>query len=167
MSTRATAVHCGGLRRLRKRRANAARMRSVRSAGHHRARRYGQRRRWNHQRTQFISLLGTDSDPIAPESDAVMALAMDSGAVKWVRQTTTGDAFTVACMDPSPDSMVACPDSNGPDYDFGSSAILIRREDGTRLLLAGQKSGWMYALNPDSGEIVWRTECRIGTVAGR
>lgn len=106
------------------------------------------------------------SDPAAPESDAIIAMAMDSGEVKWITQTTADDAFTVACMDPSPESLVACPESNGPDLDFGSSAILVRRADGTRLLLAGQKSGWMYALDPDNGSIVWQTEVGPGGIEG-
>ena len=38
------------------------------------------------------------SDPAAPESDGLMALAMDAGAVRWITQTTPGDAFTLACV---------------------------------------------------------------------
>ncbi len=92
-----------------------------------------------------------------------MALAMDTGTVKWITQTTAGDAYTVACMDHTPEAMVACPDSNGPDLDFGASPILIRKPDGSRLL-AGQKSGWMYALDPDTGAITWKTEVSQGGI---
>jgi polyvinyl alcohol dehydrogenase (cytochrome) len=35
------------------------------------------------------------SDPAAPESDAIVALTMDTGEIRWVQQTTPGDAFTV------------------------------------------------------------------------
>ncbi|MFT4583732.1 MAG: polyvinyl alcohol dehydrogenase (cytochrome) [Gammaproteobacteria bacterium] len=106
------------------------------------------------------------SDPAAPESDTVMAIAMDTGDVKWVTQTTADYAFTVACMDSSPESLLACPDSYGPDLDFGASAVLITKSDGTRLLLAGQKSGWMYALDPNNGKIIWKTEVGPGGIEG-
>jgi len=106
------------------------------------------------------------SDPAAPESDAVMALAMDTGKVKWTTQTLAGDAYTIACMDSSPESMVACPESNGPDLDFGSSPILVERTDGSRILLAGQKSGWLYALDPASGKVIWKTEVGEGGIVG-
>jgi polyvinyl alcohol dehydrogenase (cytochrome) len=91
---------------------------------------------------------------------------MDTGEVKWTTQTLAGDAYTIACMDPSPESMVACPESKGPDLDFGSSPVLVDRKDGSRILLAGQKSGWLYALNPTSGEIIWKTEVGEGGIVG-
>lgn len=116
--------------------------------------------------TLYVVTGDSYSDPAAPESDAVMALAMDTGAIKWTTQTLAGDAYTIACMDPSPESMVACPESNGPDLDFGSSPVLAQRSDGSRILLAGQKSGWLYALDPASGEIVWKTKVADGGIVG-
>lgn len=106
------------------------------------------------------------SDPAAPESDAIMALAMDTGEVKWTTQTLAGDAYTIACMDPSPEAQVACPESAGPDLDFGSSPVLVTRGDGRRLLLAGQKSGVLFALDPDTGEILWQTKVGAGGIVG-
>ena len=41
-----------------------------------------------------------------------------------------------------------CPKEDGPDYDYGSSPILVALPDGRDLLLAGQKSGIVYALDP-------------------
>lgn len=114
----------------------------------------------------FIVTGDSYSDPAAPESDAVMALAMDSGKVLWTTQTLAGDAYTIACMDPSPEAQVACPESKGPDLDFGSSPVLVTLADGRTLLLAGQKSGWLYALNPDTGAIVWKTEVGEGGIVG-
>lgn len=116
--------------------------------------------------TVFVVTGDSYSDPAAPESDAVMAFDMDTGDVKWITQTLAGDAYTIACMDPSPESMVACPDSNGPDLDFGSSPVLAPRADGTTVLLAGQKSGWLFALNPANGEIEWQTRVGDGGIVG-
>jgi polyvinyl alcohol dehydrogenase (cytochrome) len=115
------------------------------------------------------------SDPAAPESDAIMALSMDTGDIQWVTQTTPGDAFTLACLSagtlpglPGGDNPIMranCPESEGPDVDFGSSPILITR-DGEDLLLAGQKSGVMYAMRPETGEVAWETRVSDGGILG-
>ena len=56
---------------------------------------------------------------------------------------------------------VNCPEANGPDYDFGASAMLVELEGGKRLLVAGQKSGMVHAVDPDEhGAIVWQR--RVG-----
>lgn len=116
--------------------------------------------------TLYVVTGDSYSDPAAPESDAVMAIAMDSGEIKWTTQTLAGDAYTIACMDPSPESMVACPESKGPDLDFGSSPVLAGRGDGSRILLAGQKSGWLYALDPANGQLIWKTKVADGGIVG-
>jgi len=111
--------------------------------------------------TRHILYAGTGdsySDPPAATTDAILALDMDSGKILWVRQITPGDAFNLAC--PGPDKS-NCPDANGPDFDFGSSPILIELPHGKRMLVAGQKSGIVYALDPDrGGELLW--QARVG-----
>ena len=58
-----------------------------------------------------------------------------------------------------------CPNSNGPDLDFGSSAVLTNLANGKRILVTGQKSGVVTALDPDrGGEIVWQK--RVGGGGG-
>ena len=116
--------------------------------------------------TLYVTTGDSYSDPPAPESDAIMALAMSNGKVRWIRQTLAGDAYTIACADPSAQSQVACPKSNGPDLDFGSSPVLVSQADGERLLLAGQKSGELYGIDPDSGEIRWKTRVGEGGIVG-
>lgn len=116
--------------------------------------------------TLYIVTGDSYSDPAAAQSDAVMALAMDTGAVKWTTQTLAGDAYTIACADPSAAAKVACPESNGPDLDFGASPVLVTGTAGRRLLLAGQKSGALYALDPADGKIVWKTQVGEGGIVG-
>ena len=116
------------------------------------------------------------SDPAAPESDALMALAMDTGAIRWITQTTPGDAFTIACVAagtfpglPGSDNPIAranCPESNGPDVDYGSSPVLVTGRDGEDMLLGGQKSGVMYGVRPEDGEILWETRVSDGGLIG-
>jgi polyvinyl alcohol dehydrogenase (cytochrome) len=51
-----------------------------------------------------------------------------------------------------------CPKGFGPDSDFGSPPILRDLPGGRTLLIAGQKSGNVWAYDPDHhGAVVWRT----------
>ncbi len=102
------------------------------------------------------------SDLPTDSSDAFLALDLDSGKLLWSRQVTAADAYTVACR---LTDKANCPDSNGPDFDFGSSPILVTLPHGRRALVAGQKSGVVSAVDPDrSGEILWQV--RVGRGGG-
>jgi len=61
-----------------------------------------------------------------------------------------------------------CPAANGPDFDCGSSPILVDLGHGHRALVAGQKSGIVYALDPDrQGELLWQRRVgRGGSMGG-
>ncbi len=92
------------------------------------------------------------SSPATDMSDAVLAMDVKTGRIVWSKQVTPGDIFSGAC------TAGACP---GPDHDFGSSALLEKLPNGRDVLLAGQKSGVVFALDPDrKGEILWQT--RVG-----
>ena len=80
-----------------------------------------------------------------------MALAMDTGRVLWIRQTLAGDAWNVGCFETGP-GRVNCPEKAGPDFDFGSSPAIATLPGGQRVLVAGQKSGALSGINPDTGE---------------
>jgi polyvinyl alcohol dehydrogenase (cytochrome) len=114
----------------------------------------------------YITTGDAYSNPPARETDSIMALAMDSGKVLWHRQALEGDAWNVACLEAQPAGRVNCPDKAGPDHDFGSSPALAALPDGRRMLLAGQKSGVLWGLNPDTGEIAWKTQVTQGGVLG-
>ncbi len=59
------------------------------------------------------------------------------------------------------------PKPHGPDYDLGSSANLIVLDGDTRLLTIGQKSGIVWALDPDDGgRIVWQRRVGAGGPLG-
>jgi len=62
---------------------------------------------------------------------------------------------------------VNCPDSDGPDWDFASSAILVSLPNGRRALLLGQKSAVVYAVDPDRrGQILWQSRIGEGGTVG-
>jgi len=106
------------------------------------------------------------SDPPASTSDAFLAFDMATGRLAWSRQMTAGDAFNVDCGGP-PDERNNCPQANGPDFDFGSSPILVELANGQRALIAGQKSGVVYALDPDKqGALFWQKQVSKGGSAG-
>jgi polyvinyl alcohol dehydrogenase (cytochrome) len=93
------------------------------------------------------------SEPATATSDAIVAVDLKTGRIEWTRQTRPGDILNGNCQ-----SKNTCP---GPDYDFGASPILEKLDGGRELLLVGQKSGIVYALDPDKdGQIVW--EARVG-----
>ena len=65
---------------------------------------------------------------------------------RGAKQLTAGDAWNSSCYLAG---KVNCPDSDGPDFDFASSASLVTLRNGRRALLLGQKSGMAYAIDPD------------------
>ena len=113
----------------------------------------------------YVTTGNNYSDPTTMLSDAFVALDLASGKILWSRQMTTADAYTAACRLPDKTN---CAVSNGPDLDFGASPILVTQPGGRRLLLAGQKSGIVHALDPDAnGEVLWQTRIgRGGTMGG-
>ena len=117
----------------------------------------------------YITTGDNYSHPATATSDAVMALDLKSGRIVWSQQVTPNDVYNSSCGSRSPN----CPENSGPDYDFGSSAILVRTgtspstPPGRELLVAGQKSGVVYALDPDNkGRIVWQTRVGRGSTNG-
>jgi polyvinyl alcohol dehydrogenase (cytochrome) len=100
----------------------------------------------------------------AKTADAILAFDLDTGALKWSHQFTAQDNFIMMCEQPGVNN---CPKVLGQDYDFGASPILQNLPGGKRLLLAGQKSGALYALDPDkSGELVWEAHLSPGSYLG-
>jgi polyvinyl alcohol dehydrogenase (cytochrome) len=103
------------------------------------------------------------SVPATSTSDAVMAMDLKTGRIAWTTQVTANDAYTSACRNKG----VNCPPTDGPDFDFGSSAILVGAPNGKEILVAGQKSGVVYAFDPDAkGKILWQTRVGKGGLNG-
>jgi polyvinyl alcohol dehydrogenase (cytochrome) len=114
----------------------------------------------------YVTTGNSYSNPPATASDAIMAIAMDTGRVLWTRQALAGDGWNVACLEAAGPVLPNCPEQAGPDFDFSSASALVTTADGRRVLLAGQKSGTMWAVNPDTGEVIWRTQVGDGGVLG-
>lgn len=86
-------------------------------------------------------------------SDAIFALSLQDGHRIWSTQLSKGDVFTVS----HPAS---------PDYDFGANPILF---DATingvtrKLVGAGEKSGTFWALDRQTGAVVWHRDASGGS----
>jgi polyvinyl alcohol dehydrogenase (cytochrome) len=101
-------------------------------------------------------------DPAADGTDAIIAFDLATGKRLWVQQKTPDDVFNFGCVDPR---HFNCPPRPGEDVDFGSSPILEDLGNGRRVLLAGQKTGVMYGLDPDhGGQELW--QLRVGHGSG-
>ena len=109
-----------------------------------------------------------DSYTDAPNtgSDAVVAMELVSGEVRWNRQITADDNYLVGCTG-AQGQPASCPRTIGPDHDFGAAPILRELPDGRAVLMAGQKSGEVTALDPDrKGEVLWRAKPGMGGPLG-
>jgi len=107
----------------------------------------------------YITTGDNFSAPSTDMSDSVVALEIGTGRIAWSKQTTPGDVWNSSCGQKGD-----CP---GPDYDYGSSVLLEKLENGRDVLLVGQKSGVVYALDPDKkGEIVWQVRVGKGGING-
>jgi polyvinyl alcohol dehydrogenase (cytochrome) len=97
------------------------------------------------------------SQPATNLSDAVVALDIKTGKLRWSKQFVDNDIFSGECL---------ATNSCGPDFDFGSSAMLVNA-GGKDLVVAGQKSGMVYGLDPDrKGEVVWQLRVGKGSTNG-
>ena len=103
----------------------------------------------------YIGVGQNYSHPATELSDAIIAIGIESGRVVWHKQTLSGDVWNAACVT----NRINCPGDYGPDYDIGASIILI--EGDKDMLIAGQKSGMVFAMDPDdNGSIIWQK--RVG-----
>ena len=118
------------------------------------------------------------SDPVAQAAclpandyfDSIMALDLKTGAVRWATRAIPYDAWNVDCI-PFFGDGDNCPVPAGPDFDFGQAPALFTVKTGGTgkprdLVGAGQKSGQYWALDPDTGAVVWDTQAGPGGVGG-
>lgn len=111
----------------------------------------------------YIGTGENNSNPPTKNSDAIQALDLKTGELKWNYQATSKDAYISACADPN---SANCPEPSGPDVDFGMAPILTNRIDGKDVLIVGQKSGVVHCLDPDTGQLLWKKRIGRGGALG-
>jgi polyvinyl alcohol dehydrogenase (cytochrome) len=115
------------------------------------------------RRRLYVATGNGYAEPAQPTTDAVIALDLATGAIRWVRQLLPNDIWVMGC-DSHANGNPACPGERGPDFDFSAPPILTR--SGSRdFLVLPQKSGMAFALDPArDGALVW--SYRIGQGSG-
>jgi polyvinyl alcohol dehydrogenase (cytochrome) len=120
---------------------------------------------------------GTQASCLSPEdhADSILALDILTGSIKWSTRLMSwhqpyaedgSDFWNVGCIT-SP--FTNCPNPAGPDYDFASAPneITYQTPSGPKTIIgAGQKSGIYYALDPDTGQVLWQTQVGPGSSLG-
>jgi polyvinyl alcohol dehydrogenase (cytochrome) len=114
------------------------------------------------RRALYVATGNAYSAPASPASDAVVALDLATGAIRWTRQVTANDVYISNCRAGNPN----CPETLGPDHDFGSPPVLARA--GNRdVIVVAQKSGMAFAMDPEKkGEVLWQYRAGQGGVLG-
>jgi polyvinyl alcohol dehydrogenase (cytochrome) len=92
--------------------------------------------------------------PAGDHAESILALDLTTGAIKWFTRMVPpgGSVWTVA-------------NGKEPDYDFGGGVNLYQATiNGTVMDVAGagQKSGMYWALNADTGSVLWSTQVGPG-----
>ena len=117
------------------------------------------------RRLVYVGTSNSYTDMPYDNSDSVMAIEADTGKVRWAKQLLANDNYIDGCYrTPKPAN---CPNPIGPDFSIGASTILKDVGAGRQLLLVGQKSGMVYALDPSkNGEKVWEQRVGKGSALG-
>jgi polyvinyl alcohol dehydrogenase (cytochrome) len=111
----------------------------------------------------YVGVGNTYSGAAQPTTDAVLAFDLKTGTLRWSRQMAPSTPDVFGCTP----GEVNCGERAGPDFDFGASPVLARLSSGRELIVAGQKSGVVFALDPDKkGEQVWRYRAGGGSGLG-
>jgi polyvinyl alcohol dehydrogenase (cytochrome) len=118
----------------------------------------------------YVTTGDSYTDAPTKGDDAVVALDMKTGQIRWSNQVTEADNFIMGC---NPGTVAGegtkaanCPTPVGPDFDFGASPILFHLKSGKDVLLAGQKSGAVYGMDPDTGRTLWTRKVGAGSALG-
>ena len=114
------------------------------------------------------------SYPPTNTSDAIISLDLDTGEPAWIFQAMESDLWNMHCRGDDTTAGPNCPwhwddENTGRDYDFGGAAVITTTMiEGvpTDVVLAGQKSGHLWALNAETGEKLWDQRVGDGTPLG-
>jgi polyvinyl alcohol dehydrogenase (cytochrome) len=113
------------------------------------------------------------SPPATGTSDSLVALDLATGKQKWVFQALANDIWNMACpvgVPPAgtalkPNCFFANEGSIMRDHDFGGGPVIWRGK-GRELILGGQKSGDVWAVDAANGKQVWHHQFGQGTPLG-
>jgi polyvinyl alcohol dehydrogenase (cytochrome) len=115
----------------------------------------------------YVGTGEANSEPAHEHTDAILALDLKTGAIVWAFQASANDIFLVGCWRNNTSGNCPPAYSINRDVDFGASVVIGKRQDGSDVLLAGQKSSTVWALDPnDKGKVLWKWNKGTGTANG-
>ncbi|CAF3871155.1 unnamed protein product, partial [Rotaria sordida] len=122
--------------------------------------------------TSNLNLYSAPCNQRGAYGQAILALDMSTGIVRWSVILGPIDAWTAACLFPGPVPNPNCPSKPGPDTDFAQAPILklnLKYKFGGKnrdQLFVGQKSGIAYGFDAETGTIIWSTQVSPSAPAG-
>jgi polyvinyl alcohol dehydrogenase (cytochrome) len=117
----------------------------------------------------FFGTGEANSPPAHPNTDALIAVRLSDGKQVWSHQALANDIYNSGCgLNPAPEKLncVRHPETVYLDYDFGASLILAKLTNGQDRIFAGQKSGTLWAMDPDTGKVLFRRDIGGGATNG-
>lgn len=115
----------------------------------------------------FVGTGEATSEPAHENTNAILAVDLDDGSIRWSMQATANDIYLAGCgPQPGPELKNCTSETVYRDVDFGASTIYGRRPDGSGVVLAGQKSGTVWAINPDDGKVLFQRHIGTGGPMG-
>jgi len=123
------------------------------------------------KRNRVIVATGENtSHPATDTSDAIIALDLDTGRQAWLFQAMKADVWNMACNDRDLEkSGPNCPnlfgEPVGRDFDFGATPMLLSVA-GRDIVVNGQKSGHVWALDAATGKLLWQDRIGEGATLG-
>jgi polyvinyl alcohol dehydrogenase (cytochrome) len=112
----------------------------------------------------YVATGNNFSLPATGTSDAIIAMSLENGSIIWTKQITPKDVTNNSCYE---SNRTNCPIAGAPDHDFASSVMLVTADQNRKILIAGQKSGVVTALDPEkNGDILWQKKIGNGSPLG-
>lgn len=118
----------------------------------------------------FIGTGENTSAPATATSDSIWAIELATGKTRWNFQGLANDIYNMACDGRRGGrSGPNCPDPKESvikDYDFGASMVLGPGPGGHEVVMGGQKSGDVWALDAATGKLAWHDRFGEGSALG-
>lgn len=121
----------------------------------------------------FASTGENTSPPATKTSDAIASIDLATGRQNWIFQALENDIWNMSCpvgadgdRPPGANCYFAKDGSVLLDHDFGAGPVVFRGKRGRDVILGGQKSGDVWALDAATGKVLWRRQFGKGSPLG-
>ena len=108
----------------------------------------------------YVTTGNSYSGPESPNSDAIVALNLADGTLRWSKQVLSGDVWNGQCRTPATPVAPTLTPCAGTDDDFSASPLLAT-VNGQKRVFSIQKNGQLTALDALSGALIWQQS--VGT----